>query len=196
MYLSDYSQNAARAQQARRRIRYLGTTPNGNKLWTPKEDELCQEYGSDYAVLAKKLPHRSYFALRSRCQKLGLRPRNNTVTARELSLMRRIVPTGTKEEILAAFPNRTLSDVGQICRYRGIYRKKRRFKQTGYPLLDQLREQCFKLNLSMADIDEIAKTKRYFQRPGWADHKVLNYGNVCKAIIALDGEISVRWRDE
>ncbi len=53
MYLSDYSQNAARAQQARRRIRYLGTTPNGNKLWTPKEDELCQEYGSDYAVLAK-----------------------------------------------------------------------------------------------------------------------------------------------
>ncbi|EEP63766.1 Hypothetical protein, conserved [Brucella abortus str. 2308 A] len=62
--------------------------------------------------------------------------------------------------------------------------------------MDQLREQCFKLNLSMADIDEIAKTKRYFQRPGWAGHKVLNYGNVCKAIIALDGEISVRWRDE
>ncbi|AIB27127.1 Hypothetical protein BSSP1_I0255 [Brucella suis bv. 2] len=52
------------------------------------------------------------------------------------------------------------------------------------------------MNLSMADIDEIAKTKRYFQRPGWAGHKVLNYGNVCKAIIALDGEISVRWRDE
>lgn len=196
MYLSDYSQNAARAQQSRRRIRFLGTTPNGNKLWTPEEDKICRQYGSDYAVLAKKLPHRTHKALQKQCQRLGLRKRVTMITAKELSLMRRIVPTGTPDEVRAAFPNRSLSRVRDISRYYGIYVKKRRFKQTGYPILDELREQCFKLNLTMADLDDIAGTKRYFQNRSWKNSKKPNYAVIYKAVAALDGEISVRWRDE
>lgn len=196
MYLSDYSQNANRAQQARRRIRHLGTTPNGNKLWTPKEDELCQEYGSDYAVLAKKLPDRSYMAIKKRCQKLGLRRRLRMVTAKELSLMRRLVPRATSDEIQQAFPHRTLNTIKSICLYHGIYRKKKPYKSTGIGLIDVIRARCFESNLTMADLDDIAGTKHYFQNRGWKDSKKPNYAVIYKAVAALDGEISVRWRDE
>ncbi|KAB0571082.1 SANT/Myb-like DNA-binding domain-containing protein [Brucella pituitosa] len=196
MYLSDYSRYAESGQRARRRMRFLGETPNGNKLWTPKEDELCREYGSDYAVLAKKLPHRSYMAIKKHCQKLGLRPRLRAVTAKELSLMRRLVPRGTSDEIQQAFPHRTLNCIKSICLYHGIYKEKKPYQSTGIALIDDIRARCFENNLTMTDLDDIARTKRYFQNRGWKDSKAPNYAAVYKAVAALDGEISIRWRDE
>lgn len=196
MYLSDYSRNANKAHQTRHRISYLGTTPSGYQVWTSKEDELCREFGSDYALLAQKLPHRSYMAIKKRCQKLGLRRRLRVVTAKELSLMRKLFPRGTSHEIQQAFPHRTLNCIKSICLYRGIYREKRPYQPTGIAVIDDIRARCFESNLSMVDLDDIARTKRYFQNRGWKDSKAPNYAAVYKAVAALDGEISIRWRDE
>jgi hypothetical protein len=196
MYLSDYSQNANRAQQARRRIRYLGVMPNGSRVWTSKEDDICRQYGSDYALLVKKIPDRSYMAIKKRCQKLGLRRRLRPVTTKELSLMRRLVPRATPDEIQQAFPHRTLNAIKSICLYHGIYRKKKPYKSTGIALIDDIRARCFENNLTMTDLDDIAGTKHYFQNRGWKDSKRPNYAVIYKAVAALDGEISVRWRDE
>lgn len=196
MYLSDYSQNAVKSQQARRRIRYLGTTPSGDRLWSPKEDELCREYGADYSVLIKKLPQRSFPAIKQHCQKLGLRRRQNAVTSRELSLMRRIIPLSTSDEIRQAFPHRTLENVRWICRYYGIQRKRKPYRSTGSALIDDIRARCFEANMTMADLDDIAGTKGYFYNQRWSKSRKPNYTAICKAVAALDGEISVRWRDE
>ncbi|WP_024896877.1 SANT/Myb-like DNA-binding domain-containing protein [Brucella rhizosphaerae] len=196
MYLSDFSKNAVRAHQARRRIRYLGITPLGYQIWTQEEDELCQQFGSDYATLAQKLPNRSYMAIKKRCQKLGLRRRLRAVTAKELSMMRRLVPRGTSNEIQQAFPHRTLNCIKSICLYHGIYREKKPYQTTGIALIDDIRARCFENNLTMADLDDIARTKRYFQNRGWKDSKAPNYAAVYKAVAALDGEISIRWRGE
>ncbi len=110
MYLSDFSKNAIMAQQARRRIPHLGITPLGYQIWTQEEDELCQQFGSDYATLAQKLPNRSYMAFKKRCQKLGLRRRLRAVTAKELLdaqtgsswlvLIFQFVPPGTRSVFL------------------------------------------------------------------------------------------------
>lgn len=196
MYLSDFSKNAVTAQQARRRIRHIGITPLGYQIWTQEEDELCQQFGSDYAALAQKLPNRSYMAIKKRCQKLGLRRRLRAVTAKELSLMRRLVPRGTSNEIQQAFPHRTLNCIKSICLYHGIYREKKPYQPTGIALIDDIRTRCFENNLSMVDLDDMARTKRYFQNRGWKDSKLPNYAAVYKAVAALDGEISIRWRDE
>ncbi len=195
MYLSDYSQNAVRAQQARRRIRYLGTTPNGNRLWTPKEDEICREYGLDYSVLMEKLPNRTYSSLRSRCQKLGLRPKRQLLTAADLSKLRRIGPTASHEELQRQFPTRTLAQIHYLRQHYRISRKQQGFSVTGYPILDTIRLRCRNLNYSMVELDALAGTKRYFQKAIWHSGR-LSYPAICKAIAALDGEISVRWRDE
>ncbi|MDH0125773.1 hypothetical protein N7376_17360 [Brucella intermedia GD04153] len=195
MYLSDYSQNAARAQQARRRIRFLGIMPNGSRVWTPKEDQVCRQYGSDYSVLMEKLPHRSYQALRSRCQKLDLRPKRQLLTAAELSKLRRLGPTATSEQLQQEFPTRTLSQIRALRQHYKIRRQQSPFKATGYPILDNIRRRCRELNYSMPDLDVIAGTKAYFQKADWHS-KGIKYSAVCKAIVALDGEVSVRWRDE
>ncbi|YBV98580.1 hypothetical protein M1D80_14225 [Phyllobacteriaceae bacterium JZ32] len=62
-------------------------------------------------------------------------------------------------------------------------------------LRDAIRARCFELRYSMVDLDAIAKTKSYFQKANW--HATgLNYKAVCKAIDALDEELTVRWRDQ
>ncbi|TNV13246.1 SANT/Myb domain-containing protein [Ochrobactrum teleogrylli] len=195
MYLSDYSQNANRAQQARRRIRYLGVMPNGSRLWTPDEDQICRQYGTNYSVLMEKLPHRTYLALRSRCQKLGLRPKRQLMTAAELSKLRRLGPTAPADKLLQEFPTRTLAQLHALRKHYKISRPKPPLVATGYPILDAIRQRCAELNYSMVDLDALAHTKRYFQNGGWHSGGI-NYKAVCKAIVALDGEISVCWRGE
>lgn len=195
MFLGEYTQHANNAERTRRRIRYRGATAKGDALWTPEEDEVCMKYGTDYKILVRKLPHRSYHALRARCQKLGLRPKRSLATASELSKLRRLAPTANAAALREAFPSRTLQQVKYLCRYYGIRRTPQRFKSTGYPILDAIRARCFELRYSMVDLDAIAKTKSYFQKANWHANG-LNYNAVCKAIDALDGELAVRWRDQ
>jgi hypothetical protein len=47
----------------------------------------------------------------------------------------------------------------------------------------------------MIDLDAIARTKHYFAKADWRSGKPINYRAICKAIVALDGEIAVKWRD-
>jgi len=194
MYLSDYSRYVESGQRARRRMRFLGETPKGHPLWTASEDAICKQYGSDYSVLMKKLPHRTYQALRSRCQKLGVRPRRQLLTSAELSKLRRLGPTAPAEKLLQEFPTRTLSQLHALRKHYRIPREKPPLVATGYPILDAIRERCTALRYSMVDLDEIAGTKSYFRKGHW--HKNgLNYLAICRAVVALDGEITPRWRD-
>ncbi len=195
MYLSDYSRYAKGGQRARKRMQFVGETPKGHPLWTPSEDAICKQHGSNYSLLMEKLPHRSYQALRSRCQKLGLRPKRQLLTAAELSKLRRLGPTAPAEKLLREFPTRTLSQLHALRKHYKIPRSKSPLMATGYPVIDAIRQRCAELRYSMVDLDELAGTKLYFRKADW--HKSgINYRAVCKAIVALDGEISVRWRDE
>lgn len=195
MYLTDLMRGADSAERTRRRNRYRGATPKGDKLWTPAEEELCRKHGDDYVILQQKLPHRSYSALRYRCILLGLRPKRKQLTARELSLMRRLVPTASPEQLRDAFPDRSVAQIRQAGRYHGIRSRRRPLTEVGIPAIDAIRQRCFELRYSMVDLDEIAKTKTYFHKAGWHSQGV-NYEAIGRAVAALDGELCVRWRDE
>ena len=193
--MSDYSRHVESGQRARRRMQFLGETPKGHPLWTESEDAICKQYGSNYSALMKKLPHRTYQALRSRCQKLGVRPRRQLMTAAELSKLRRLGPTAPVNKLLEEFPTRTLPQIHALRKHYKIPRPKPPLLATGHPVLDVIRQRCAELRYSMVDLDELAGTKCYFRKGDW-HRSGINYLAVCKAIIALDGEISVRWRDE
>jgi hypothetical protein len=176
-------------------MRYRGVTPSGSPLWTTEEDETCREYGNDYRVLKTKLPHRSYHALRKRCQSLGLRPRRDLITIKELSLLRRMSATATSDEIQAALPHKTRRQLDKLRQYYGICSKRRPFSPTGYLILDEIRSRCFELNYSMLDLDKLAKSKTYFRQADWR-RSGLNYRAIGRAVAALEGELTVHWRDE
>lgn len=195
MYLNDYTRHAQSADRSRKRMRARGVTPLGHKIWTEEEDEVCRRHKTNYAAIQKELPHRTRDGIRYRCSMLGLCRKLTLLTARELSLLRKIGPTASKEQLRAAFPNRSIEALKSLRRYYKISRKRRPFEATGYPIIDALRQRCFELNLSMGDLDKMARCKRYFTVAPWHGHP-LNYRAIGRAVAALDGELTVRWRDE
>lgn len=196
MYLSDYSRSARTVELSRRRMERTGTTPKGDKLWTEEEDELCREFGDDYRRLGSKLPHRSYSSLRARCQALGLRPQRNLMTMADVSKLRRLYPSASTEELSMAFPTRTRHQLIKLARYYGFARKRRPFMPTKIPVIDAIRQRCFDLNYTMPELDSMAATNHYFARAGWSCREKPNYRAIGRAVAALDGELTVRWRDE
>lgn len=195
MTLADANAIARRAEATRRRIRLRGTTPTGDRIWTAGEDDICRQHHGDYEALQAKLPHRSYSALRSRCQALGLRPNRQIMTANELSRLRRLYPTANHQELQAAFPGRSIERIRRTCSYYRITRNRQPLKETGYAIIDEIRLRCFELNYSMVDLDDIAGTGSYFSKANWHTQG-LNAKAVYRAVKVLDGELTVRWNDE
>lgn len=193
MYLEAWARHAASADRSRQRMRRIGHTPNGRKLWTEEEDALCLEYGHDYKLLAVHIPDRSYAALRARCGHLGIRPKRRIVSARERTLLRRLYPRATTAELREAFPGRSLVRIQQIARYYGFKRCRAQLTTTGFPVIDEIRQRCHQLNYSMVDLDNIARTKKYFQKACWFNRQTPNPLYVLRAVEALGGKMTVEW---
>jgi len=163
------------------------------ELWTPAEDALVRKIYPDYPRLGELLPQRTDFAIRSRAATLGVRKKRRQWTTPEMKSLRKMYEGGaTKHEILAAFPHSNWTNIKGIVNWYGFHRKDRRFKLTGIPVIDMIRERAEAMNLSMIDVDAMAKTKCYFQRSGWQTSS-LNGKYILRAIIALAGSPSVIW---
>lgn len=193
MYLKEFTRHSISAARSRQRLRFLGVTPKGHRLWTPEEDEICRKYGHDYSILGARLPHRTYKALRARCQRLGIRPKRKRISAKQLSTLRRLYPSATKAELLDAFPGYTLRELHDLASYYGLKRRVRAFASTGFPIIDAVRERARELNYSMPDVDEIAGTGKYFQKAGWFNHTRPNFVYVSRAVEALGGTLVTVW---
>ncbi|MDK1377075.1 MULTISPECIES: hypothetical protein [unclassified Sinorhizobium] len=195
MSLAYYARNTASAERTRRRIRREGVNMKGDRLWTDEEREIVRRLAPDYDAMVKKLPHRTRIAVVSQAAKMGLRPKIHIWTASEISKLRKMYPTASAEEIVSAFPHSTWVNIQQAARYHGFRRARKPYKRTGIESLDDIREKCFYHRLTMADLDNMCKTKTYFTSMRWKGKKRVNYRAIGRAIEALDGRLSVQWND-
>lgn len=195
MHLNEWSRNAASAERARRRIHFRGETPAGSKVWTPKEDAICRTYRT-YAELQRRLPHRSYCALRHRCQRLGLQPRRTLLTAADVSKLRRVYPRGNADQMKTAFPNLSKDQIASAARYYRVHRSRKPFVPTKIPILDEIRNRCYELCYSMPDLDEMARSRNYFAKASWHTNDKLNYRHISRAVEALGGKLTVDWGEK
>ncbi|MGR6783181.1 hypothetical protein ACU6QH_00645, partial [Aeromonas veronii] len=77
-----------------------------------------------------------------------------------------------------------------------VQRKPKPYKPTGFAPLDQVRDKCFELKLTMPDLDAMCRTKNYFSKNGWRGwKKVISYRKLGRAIRVLDGEVQIDWND-
>ena len=83
-------------------------------------------------------------------------------------------------------------NIQAAARYYGYRRKKKPYKITGVPALDQLRCRCYEAHLTMRDADEEAGTKRYFQTRGYRS-KYPNFKAISRGVKALGGHLEVNW---
>lgn len=197
MSLARASSYANLASRMRAQCRARGTNWSGHPLWTEAEDETCRKLHPDYQALETALPRRTRCAIRFRCQFLGLTSPAKFWTGDEQSRLRKLYRTSTSEELKAAFPDRSRISLEHRAKKIGIVRARQPYRPTREQLLDELRAECFRQNITMPDLDVIANGKGYFKRKAWAGpHGCIDMNRIVKAIRELGGKISVRWEDD
>lgn len=184
---------AETAERSRRRMQLLGVTPNGHPLWEPREIEAVVGLYPAYQSIFPELERRTHPAVYSKAGRLGItRPRAPALTDNEIMRLRKVYPKGTRAEIEIAFPSHTYAAIARAANARGIYRAKRRIGPTGIRLLDQVLERAFRDNLSLTELDEIARTGTYFRRRRW--RTVPDTYMHCLAARALGGRIRASFK--
>lgn len=193
--LAYFARNAASGERARRRMEREGMTMRGHALWTDQERDVLVKFKGNYHAMRKRLPHRSLTAIYSQCAKMGLRKSIHIWSAADISKLRRLYATASVEDICKAFCHSTWINIQQVARYRGFQRRGRQpYKLTGIAGLDAVRQRCYEIGWTMADLDSAARTGTYFKRCGWIGKRV-NHRALGRAIEALDGIVQAKWRE-
>jgi hypothetical protein len=189
-HIYDGAKSAERGRQRIARTGHVG----GKQLWKPEEDRVLSALYPNYEAARKALPGRTYYSLRYRARTLHIQKKRQSWTGADVVRMRKLYPVATMADLLAAFPGRTPETIKSFAVSMHI-RKRFEFKKTGYPVIDAIRVRCKELGYSMGDLDEIARTKRYFTSALWLSNKSVRGSAVYKAVEALDGTLLVSWRD-
>lgn len=192
MPMSWIARGAASAERGRRLMQLRGVTPNGHPLWTPWEIGPVVELTPAYGLIFPMVERRTRPAVYSKARRLGVAPKAPPRwTENEILRLRKFYPTRSKEQVLAAFPGRSYTAVAKAASARGIYRSKGVPASTGIPLLDQVLERAARHNMSLAELDSVARTGNYFRRRRWRT-KPDTYLH-CVAARSLGGKLRARF---
>ena len=176
-------------------VRRTGRTPMGDAIWTQREISVCLEHHPDFVIMQKKLPRRTRGAIAEMCRRLGLTDPPKPWTGAEHIRLRKMYPSASWEEILAAFPGRTRQGIIQVAYRRGLRRDRRPYKIIGHLALDQVRQRCFELGLNMPDLDEWVNGKGFFSRLALRGRRP-HMHTLERAAKALGGKLVVEWPKE
>ena len=161
--------------------------------WTSEEDDQVRALFPNYDAMKQALPHRTDAAVRCRAGVLSLKKKHHSWTGAELVRLKKLYEGGaSQKEILRAFPFATSTMIQGGNQYNGFHRKNVRYKPTGFPIIDAIRERALKMNISMVELDAMAHSKKYFRVAAWQTGGV--HGKyILRAIAALGGHLSVNW---
>lgn len=180
---------------ARNRVTRQGVGWNFQRFWEEREDDTCRLFYPDYYAIHRVLRWRTLGAIKWRCKKLGLVKQSfHRWTARDISILRRLYPAGSREEICEAIPGVEWSTIRVAARYYGLRRNKKPYKITAVKALDEVRLRCYDLRWTMRDLDEECRTKLYFQTRGYRS-EYPNFKAINRAVECLGGVLEVTWRD-
>lgn len=188
MILSYAMRGAATSRRVREYMRRTGLTPWGDIMWTKEEDAILKTLHPNYKAIKKALRRRTMPAIRARARKLGLTKKIHIWKGTELMKLRRLYTSNApRAEILAALPGITWGQIDNCAQYHRLYRSRKPFKKTGHAALDSVRQYAFEHNISMPELDKMARTKKYFQVGRWVCSGTVSEKAIAKAVKALGG---------
>jgi hypothetical protein len=180
----------------RREMAKRGVTPNGYPIWNQQEFGDLADAVPAYALAMPKLPRRTLPAAHSKASREGIaRPKAPEWDLNEIPRLRKLYPTATAAELLAAFPGRTLAAIRKAANARKIYRDPKPLQPTGNTVLDQILRRARDQNWSMEQLGAAALNHRYFRHRQWRRGK-FNHRAHGLAVKALGGVLRARWFDE
>jgi hypothetical protein len=177
-------------------MQMTGMTPNGYRLWMPFEAGTLRESHPNYRRFHSIVIDRTRPAAYSKASRMGItRPRGRPWDYNEITRLRRMFPTASKAELLAAFPDRTWSAITSAAYKRHIYRAQPVLPPTGSAFLDQILARARRFNLSLADLDSTCGHTSYFRTRAWR-HRAFRNDLHVKAAVSLGGKVSVKWGEK
>ena len=168
------------------------------KPFTAKKLLTIQKLYPDYVAIQEALPHRSFASLKSAARIYEVAYKKHVWTTADVAKLKQVYAAGTtpKPELLAAFPGFTIAQIRAKRKFLKLKTTKPRYAPTGYPLLGALRAQMGKLNMSGIDIDDLAQTKQYFEQQRWRNGQPPDWGKIVKAILCLEGTLTVSFPED
>jgi len=196
MYLAPYSKHVNRMRAAQLAMHARGVNSCGHRLWNEDEDDICRKYYLNYKRLLTMLPGRTPAAIQSRCRDLGIQNKLKPWTADEHLRFRKAYRTLPTKDLASAFPGRTLRALHQRGVEYNLSRPKKPYAKTGNYLLDELRSECSRRNITMRDLDQFARSKNYFAQKLWSGKRgTVRYQVIVNAIQCLGGKLEITWED-
>ncbi len=170
----------------------MGNEPPGAERWSESADAVVRGAYPNYALMRRRLPHRSLAALKHRAAALGVVHRRHVWTNIEVDRLTRLVLAGASNvELAAAFPDLRLRQITGKARHLRLPRRKVRLAGFGDPALSAVRKRAIDVGMSLRRLDQSAGTGRYFQK----STRRLVLAHVARAAAALGGEILIEWEE-
>lgn len=106
--------------------------------------------------------------------------------------MRKLFPRASCDELKEAFPSLRYEQILGKAKHLKLRRGCPPYQLTAHRLMDELRDRCRVLGYTMADLDEMAGTGRYFRRANW---RKFDDEKICRAVRAIGGAVEAIWPD-
>ena len=173
--------------RARAYAERTGWTYGGDKVWTAEEIATLRRLYPDYRALETVLHDRTRRAIEHKAARLGIARRLRIWRPDEETRLRPPYVRGVPvSEILPLLNDKSAKQTWGKANHLKLKRPRRRPKSTGLPLIDEIRNRAFDLNISMRELDEIAGGKGLLRGP-----KRERWTAIGRAVRALDGELVV-----
>jgi hypothetical protein len=190
MKITSAGHYAKLGQLTKERIAKADFTISGAPLWTPDEDALCRQLFLDRPALKKALKRRTTRAIDHRCIRLGLSTKLHWWTDDEIATLRRLYPAGSWDELHQAFPGVTRACIRQMAHLHRISRRRKPYKMTGDLLVDQFKQRCFELRLTLRELNEAAGNTDFLRLHRERSRR---RASLTKALNVLSGELKIDW---
>jgi diadenosine tetraphosphatase ApaH/serine/threonine PP2A family protein phosphatase len=192
MQIGYAARGAINAERMRQRMFRTGVTPNGYALWDAVEVGNLTGGYPDYNCVLLLNRRRTRVAHHAKASRLLItKPKAPEWDENELPRLRRLYPSGKREDVLAAFPGRSWRAISAKANSRGIYRAKKPLKPSCDTLLDQILVRARERNFSLADLDEGSHGAGYFKNRKWRRGRFQVHCHFA-AVLLLGGRIRAR----
>lgn len=165
---------------------------DGGMQWSASEMRIVLDLYPDYDTILKRLPHRSYSQVRRFAYKYQIAAKRHVWTNKEVERLKTAVRKATSgAEIYDQFPGFTKGQVNSKAKNLRLKWPEPGPKLLGVPILDAVRAEAFRRNLSLSELDEICGGKSYWRKC----LRTIDWSKVVAVISYMGGTIGVTWSE-
>lgn len=161
-------------------------------FWTDQDVATLLMHFPDREKLADLLPHRTPVACSSKYARCGIGRPLRLWSSEECVALRKLYTVATIEQLVAAFPGRTLRGIRIKASKRKLRRPPPPIAPTGNIIIDTIRQRAKDLTLTMRDLDLEAGSRNYFKSTSMR-RGFLRASAISSALKVLGGKLQIAW---